>query len=251
MVSIIIPCYNQEKYIEDCLLSVENQTYKDIEVIVVDDCSKDKSIKILSKYFGKHTILFNPENKGVSATRNAGILYSSGEYIVCLDGDDMLLPDSIKARAECFEKHPDVDVVWANAYKINDARGNSSWTYGQCIAAYGGLEVYSRRINAQTIMWKRKVFEKYGLYYEGLKSKEDKELLFRLGLHPDSPMPAAVKAKKIDDFVAIYRRHPNAKHKRRCEDKKWFEETEKIFNKRIKDLKSHGITKENTRLING
>jgi hypothetical protein len=111
----------------------------------------------------------------------------------------------------------------------------------------GSLERYSRRLNAQTLLWRREVFAKYGGYYEKLRSKEDKELLYRLGLHPDSPLPTAIRATHIDVDCAIYRRHPDAKHKRRLADKKWSAETDKIFNARIKQLKKEGVTKDNTR----
>jgi glycosyltransferase involved in cell wall biosynthesis len=253
MVSVIIPCWNQEKYIADCLQSVIFQSYRDIEVLVVDDYSTDESRKIIEQYVEKHPeirAIFLDRNYGVSAARNRGIIESVGNYVVCIDGDDMLLPNSIKIRVKYLEDHPGIWMVWGNAYKINEDRKNYNWSYSQCVSGYGGFEVYSRRLNTQTIIWRREVFEKYGLYYEGLKSKEDKELLFRLGIHPESPFPKLIKAKKLDNFMAIYRRHPMAKHKRRVADRKWFDETEKIFNNRIKRLKRDGITKDNTRFLN-
>jgi len=248
MVSIIIPCYNMEKYIGDCLESCMRQRYVNVEIVVVDDCSTDSSLEIASLiYDPRLKIIKMPENRGVSAARNRGLEYAFGEYIVFLDADDMLMPSSIKARVKYLDDHPTVDMVWGNAYKINQDRHNYKWGYSQCLAAYGSLEVYSRRCNAQTIMWRRRVFEKHGLYYEKLRSKEDKEMLFRLGLHPDSPMPKAIKAKKLNQFMAIYRRHPKAKHKMRVADKAWFKETEIIFNRRIKRLQKEGITPQNTR----
>lgn len=251
MVSIVIPMYNMEKYVADCIESCLDQTYNDIEIIVVDDCSTDKSIEVVKKFGMNISLAFSCENKGVSAARNRGMQHARGEYIVFLDADDMLTPNSIMARAKYLDANRNVSMVWGKAYKINQERNNYKWGYRKCMASYGSLEVYSRRCNAQTIMWRRRVFEKYGLYYEGLRSKEDKEMLYRLGLHPDSPMPRVIKAKKLDRFMAIYRRHPKAKHKMRVADKKWFNETERIFNDRIKQLKKEGITPQNTEFLDG
>ncbi len=84
-ISVVIPCYNVEKYIDDCLKSVLNQTFKDYEVICVNDGSMDNTLEILKKYDVK---IINQDNKGVSAARNSGVLNSKGEYIAFIDSDD-------------------------------------------------------------------------------------------------------------------------------------------------------------------
>ena len=100
-VSIIIPVYNVEKYIEDCLLSVINQSYNNIECIFVDDCTKDNSIDIINKrlaeYKGpiKFRIISHKINMGLSAARNTGIRNSKGDYLFFLDSDDEITSDAI------------------------------------------------------------------------------------------------------------------------------------------------------------
>lgn len=100
-VSIIIPVYNVENYIEDCLLSVINQSYNNIECIFVDDCTKDDSIDIINKrlaeYKGpiKFKIISHKENMGLSAARNTGIRNSKGDYLFFLDSDDEITSDAI------------------------------------------------------------------------------------------------------------------------------------------------------------
>ena len=253
LVSIIVTCYNQEKYIADCLRSCAMQAYKDIEIIFVDDCSTDESyckgITVIDDYPDIMKVIRHETNGGVSAARNTGISMAKGKYIMWFDGDDILLPKAVEIRAKYLDEHPNVSMVWANAYKINQERGNYDWSYDQCVAAYGSLEVYSRRLNNGTCLWRKEVFEKYGLYYERLRSKEDKEFLYRLGLHPCSPIERKIVAKKIDAFVMVYRRHPQSKHKARMADKKWLDETNTIFDKRIRHLRREGITKENTRFL--
>ena len=95
MISVIIPVYNVEKYLRDCLSSVINQTYKDLEIICINDGSKDNSLSILEEYakIDKRIIIINKENAGVSAARNDGIEKSTGEYLFCLDSDDYIDKD--------------------------------------------------------------------------------------------------------------------------------------------------------------
>lgn len=93
LISIIVPVYNVEKYLDNCIQSVINQTYEDIELILVDDGSTDKSGEICDKYSkNKNTIIIHKANTGVSDTRNIGIENANGEFIMFLDSDDFLHP---------------------------------------------------------------------------------------------------------------------------------------------------------------
>ena len=103
--SIIIPVYNVEDYIKECLDSVKNQTYKDYEVIVVDDGTKDKSMDIVKKYKVK---TIHQENQGLSAARNNGVKRAKGEYILFLDSDDTIEEGLLKNLAEATADKPDV-----------------------------------------------------------------------------------------------------------------------------------------------
>ena len=101
LVSVIIPVYQVSGYVERCLLSVMNQTYQDIECIIVDDCSMDDSIakceRLIGSYQGpiKFRILHHERNRGLSAARNTGTDAATGEYIYYLDSDDELTPDCL------------------------------------------------------------------------------------------------------------------------------------------------------------
>ena len=90
-ISVIVPAYNAEKTIDKCLESLVNQTYKNIEIIVIDDGSKDstlKKIKQFEKKYPQKIIAITRENKGIGYTRNEGIKYSTGDYIGFVDSDD-------------------------------------------------------------------------------------------------------------------------------------------------------------------
>ena len=109
-VSIIVPVYNVESYLDKCLNSLVNQTLKDIEIIVINDGSTDNSQKIIDKYSKKYKNIINitKENGGVSEARNLGLEKASGEYIGFLDSDDWIEPDMYelmyqKAKTENFD----------------------------------------------------------------------------------------------------------------------------------------------------
>ena len=97
-VSIIIPAYNVEKYIKKCIESICNQTYRNIEIIIIDDGSTDNTAKIVDRYshYDNRIKIIHKENKGVSAARNIGIEVSKGEYLVFVDADDYLASDYIE-----------------------------------------------------------------------------------------------------------------------------------------------------------
>ena len=88
IVSVIVPAYNAEKTIEKCLDSLLNQTLKSIEIIVINDCSKDNTLKILKKYKSKIKLLDNKKNLGPAGSRNRGLDAATGDYIGFVDSDD-------------------------------------------------------------------------------------------------------------------------------------------------------------------
>lgn len=94
-VSIIIPVYNVERYIERCLESVFNQTFKNSEVIIVNDGSTDKSMDIV-KHYKEKCLIINQENSGLSSARNKGLEYATGDFILFIDSDDYIHPSMVK-----------------------------------------------------------------------------------------------------------------------------------------------------------
>ena len=106
LVSVIIPLYNREKTIQRAVDSVLNQTYTNIEVIVVDDGSTDDSVKMLHKYVDDNRVkvFCQPQNKGANAARNRGIREARGEYIAFHDSDDAWLPDKLEKQIRCMER---------------------------------------------------------------------------------------------------------------------------------------------------
>ena len=112
MISVIVPVYNVEEYLEECLESIQKQTYSDIEVILVNDGSTDRSKEICEQYCEKDSRfkLVNQENKGLSGARNRGMLESKGEFISFVDSDDVLKEDMLEQLIKQMTSE-DIDIV--------------------------------------------------------------------------------------------------------------------------------------------
>lgn len=120
LVSIIVPVYKVEAYLKQCLDSLCKQSLTDIEVILVDDASPDKSGDICDKYVADNPhfrVIHHTENKGLSAARNSGIRKASGEYLMFVDSDDWVHPDFCKTAYEYANEHQ-ADIVMFNYKKI-------------------------------------------------------------------------------------------------------------------------------------
>lgn len=112
LVSVIVPVYNVESYIEVCLNSIRQQTYNKIEIIIVEDCSTDTSRQVLEKHLTDKRIrlIQHGKNKGLSAARNTGIEYATGDYIVFVDSDDLVDTRLVSACIDCALEN-DAEVV--------------------------------------------------------------------------------------------------------------------------------------------
>ncbi len=106
-VSIIVPVYNVEEYLDDCLISLMSQTYENIQIFCIDDCSEDSSLEILEYYQkldNRIKIIKNRINSGLSVSRNKGINVATGKYLMFVDSDDWLDKQSIEKLVYCAEK---------------------------------------------------------------------------------------------------------------------------------------------------
>lgn len=120
-VSVIIPVYNAEAYLDECIQSVLNSTYKNFEIILVDDKSTDSSADIIKNYM-KHEprikYIYTPVNKGAGACRNIGIKSASGDLISFLDDDDFYMPDFLEIMVKAYKKNLS-DIIISFYYDIN------------------------------------------------------------------------------------------------------------------------------------
>jgi len=203
LVSIIVPLYNYEVYIKDCIRSIKNQDYDNYELIVIDDCSTDSSYEVAKGYEDdKTTVIKMDKNRGYSKAKNEGIILSKGRFVVTLDADDMLTKNSISCRVKASL---DTGKPFVHAKAINVKKNIS---LDKCYQI-GNVKQKKPRIHAQTVLMERWVYCKHGLYEENLRSKSDKEMWWRLFGKNDQ---AEFKIDKlfIDEYVAYYRIHGNS-----------------------------------------
>lgn len=125
LISLIVPVYNVSKYLEQCFESILNQTYKNIEIIAVDDGSTDESPDICDEYSVRNENFFviHQENQGLAGARNTGIDNAHGEVIMWVDGDDYVSDSFCEEAAEAFEKN-NSDIVCFGYYDLNDETGD-------------------------------------------------------------------------------------------------------------------------------
>ena len=120
LVSVVIPVYNSEKYLEECLDSILNQTYENIEIIAINDGSEDSSLDILKKYSNKIRI-FSQENQGLASSLNFGISKSKGIWLKWFSPDDIMYPYTIEILVGEAKKHSDNTIFYSNWNIIDDA----------------------------------------------------------------------------------------------------------------------------------
>jgi glycosyltransferase involved in cell wall biosynthesis len=118
LISVVIASYNHQQYIGKTLNSIENQTFQDFEIIIIDDGSSDGTVAAARKADSRAQI-FTQENKGVVEARNRGIKLSSGKYICFIDSDDVIMPTRFEKQAAILEQNPDIGLVYSDAFAID------------------------------------------------------------------------------------------------------------------------------------
>ncbi len=178
-VSVIIPVYNIENYIDKCLESVVNQTIDELEIIIVNDGSTDSSKDVIDKYMAKYNNkikYLEKENGGLSSARNYGLKYATGEYIAFLDGDDYIELDTYKEMYEKAKKENadmvECDFLWEYPNKVKKDIGKIYLSKNEMIEKV--------RVVAWNKLIKKEIIEKENLEFpEGLRY-EDIEFCYKL-----------------------------------------------------------------------
>lgn len=194
-ISVIIPCYNQEKYIAECLESVFAQTFKDYEIIVINDGSTDNSEEIIKKYMQKHPEikLISQENKGLVAARNTAIAQSSGKYIYPLDADDIIKNKMLEKSYETISKKKG-DIITTRVKLFGKENGEM---YLNTPSKYH-LVAHNCLVNAA--LFRKSDFEKSGGYDEKFSmGLEDYDLWLNMVFNHK------LKIYRIPEILFLYR----------------------------------------------
>lgn len=173
-VSVIVPCYNQATYLDECLQSVLDQTYKDWECIIVDDGSTDDSAKIIEKWVVKDSRFISvfKENGGVASARNLGIRNAVGDWILPLDGDDFIAPEYMDKASQNFSD--DVLIIYPECRRFGDREG--IWE----LSSYRLQDFLLNNSIVNSCFFKKEDALATQLYDENMDGFEDWEFLIQL-----------------------------------------------------------------------
>lgn len=216
LVSIIISVYNVSDYIERCIKSVMNQTYSDIECIIVDDATPDDSIdkceRMIESYNGpiRFSILHHQNNRGLSAARNTGTDVATGEYLYYLDSDDEIISDCIEKLLGIMACDDTIDVVQGNHIENKNGHELVYYKGKSPIKLSSNIEVYKHYFNNHHIVcsaWnklmKRSFIEQFNLYFKEGILYEDRLWIFYVKKYIE-------KFYISNDVTYIYHVRPNS-----------------------------------------
>lgn len=181
LVSVVIPCFNVEQYIAQCLYSLLNQSHKDLQIICVNNNSTDQTLSVLTKFATEHSAvitLVEELQKGAPYARNRGLQEVNGEYVQFLDADDLLEPDKLKHQVALIEENNYPDIIASNYYrqtidgnkKLHQVKHHDFWL----ALLYTQLGITSANL------FKTVTVKKVGGFDVTLKSSQEYALMFSM-----------------------------------------------------------------------
>lgn len=186
LISLIIPVYNVEKYIRECIDSVICQSYKNIEIIIVDDGSRDNSGKICDKYAenDRRIQVIHKKNEGVSKARNVGIEMAKGKYISFVDADDIINKEYVKTLYNlCKGENADISICGTEDFDCSGKIFSKSLRYKNNLNSEEGLKELLNEKYYTCVVWakmyKRELFNDIA-FNESTKIAEDLEIIYKL-----------------------------------------------------------------------
>jgi glycosyltransferase involved in cell wall biosynthesis len=199
-VSVIVPAYNAEKTILETIQSIQNQTFSDFEIVVINDGSRDRTVEILGTIDDPRLKVFSYENGGLPVARNRGIEKAIGQFLSFIDADDLWTPDKLAAQLAALEQHPDAGAAYSWTAYID---AESNFLYNGKPVPFDG-NIYPQLLlecfiaNGSNILVRRECVEAVGQFDPTLKSTEDWDFYLRLA----AKYPFALVPK----YQILYRR---------------------------------------------
>jgi glycosyltransferase involved in cell wall biosynthesis len=214
LVSIIIPVYNAEKYLKETVESALNQTWKNKEIIIIDDGSTDNSLALANGYQNSHVSILSQQNRGTSAARNRGLKEAKGDYIQFLDSDDLLSPDKIEHQVKILQNNRNAITISSTIHfkgSLSPKNGPSPYEESFLfddpnpvhflINLYGGYSRYGSMVAIHSWLTPRALIDKAGPWNEDLTVDDDGEFFCRVILN-------STQILKSEGFN-YYRKHDN------------------------------------------
>ncbi len=202
-ISIVVPSFNSGKFIERTILSILNQNYPNLELIIIDGGSTDETLKTIKKYEKYIAYWVSEKDRGQSDGLNKGFSKSTGDIVSEQDADDIYLPETFHKIDQLFKANPDKDVIYGNRLNINlkdEIIGELKYIpFSSIVYRYDGMT-----IGPQSAFWKRDLFSKIGMYDTILHLAMDYDFFMRAAL-------AKTKFKYVPYFFSAMRRHEESK----------------------------------------
>ncbi|MBR0866087.1 glycosyltransferase involved in cell wall biosynthesis [Bradyrhizobium diazoefficiens] len=185
-VSVILPTYNRADLVRYAIASVLDQTYRDFELIVVDDGSTDDTPAVLGSFDDPRLRCFSQPNKGRSSARNFALHHARGDYIAFQDSDDLYLPTKLAKQVQFLDEHPDYAAVYTSASCIGDNGDSLNFVYRASVSGniYPDIAFFQPvTITLPTVMVRRVVLDETGVFDEAMHRFEDTDLWRRIAKH--------------------------------------------------------------------
>lgn len=233
-ISVVIPCYNVELYLARCLDSVLNQSIKVYEIICVNDCSPDDSVKLILDYQSKYPdvvkLINNEVNMGLGATRDVGLRVANGDYIVFVDSDDYLSKDYIETYIDVVNEDTDLDVV-VGGYIFE--KGDDKKYYPQ----NKDQRLAWLHPSAWGKMFRREFLVNNGVDFRGTRLYEDEPFTYRV-------MMKSPKVKQIGYCGYHYVNNPNSLTQTTSNRSERFFKYIDMLNNLVKEIDTAGLNKD-------
>lgn len=181
-ISVVIPAYNAKRTIVETITSVQQQTFSDFEMIVINDGSTDRTLELLQSIEDNRLKVFSYENGGLPVARNRGISHATGEFIAFLDADDLWTPDKLELQLAALQQHPEAGVAYSWTSYFLDGE-ESTFPFNPVFFegnVYDKLLVNNFIANGSNILVRKNAIEAVGEFEPTLKSSEDWDFYIRL-----------------------------------------------------------------------
>lgn len=237
-VSVITPSYNQGQFLEATIQSVLNQTYDNIEFLVIDGGSGDNSVEIIKKYADRIAYWVSEPDQGQADAVNKGMRRATGDLLCWINSDDLFYPEDIARRVSQFQAHPDCDMIYGDTEQGPDPE-HKRLRQGRPTDLPRMLKYAECPIPQQSAMWRRSVLEKAGCLQERWHVLLDREYFTRIA--------AKCRIRYIPGAIGFFRNHEQSKSI--SQKIRWAEEMpvyyESIFDANLYGLEPHFLSCRN------
>jgi glycosyltransferase involved in cell wall biosynthesis len=200
-VSIVIPCYNREKYLGLAIQSVLDQTFTNFELIICDDGSTDSSLQIARQFATSDTrikVLASEQNQGVALALKKGFDIAQGEFIGQVDSDDLLEPPALEITVQALEGDPGLGMVYTNYIEINE-EGEKTSVGRRCSIPYSKERLLTSFMTFHFRLIRKSVYDKVGGINTRFNTFEDYDLCLKIS--------EVSRIRRVNDFLYLYRQH--------------------------------------------